>query len=86
MAPCCGQCGSSGKPCGPDEDPAPEDVDRFSDVTQNCPHCGTELYDDAELCWKCGLAVADKPKAGVSVYVVAVIVIMIVATVAWGLF
>lgn len=37
-----------------DEDPSPEDLERFGGVTVTCPKCGCELYDDAAVCWKCG--------------------------------
>ncbi|MBC7773570.1 MAG: hypothetical protein H7210_13830 [Pyrinomonadaceae bacterium] len=52
--PCCG-----GKDLGPmrdDEGPSEADIARFGDVTQTCPKCKSELYDDTEICWKCGHA------------------------------
>jgi len=45
-----------------DEDPSPEDVEVFGDVTVKCPKCGSVLYDDAELCWKCGHALSSADK------------------------
>jgi uncharacterized protein (DUF983 family) len=68
-----------------DEDPSDADVERFSDVTQKCPHCGTELFDDVELCWKCGLAVSDKPegKPASMIVVLVVVVLIIVVLVGW---
>ena len=39
------------------EAPSEEDIARFSDVTVKCPECGTELFDDVAVCWKCGRAV-----------------------------
>jgi len=41
-----------------DEGPSEADIERFGDVTQTCPACSAELYDDAEMCWKCGHAFA----------------------------
>lgn len=43
----------------PANDPYPleADLQRFSGITQTCPDCGTELYDDVEQCWNCGSAV-----------------------------
>jgi uncharacterized membrane protein YvbJ len=40
----------------PDEGPSPEDIARFGgdDRTGYCPHCGSEVWDDAERCPKCG--------------------------------
>jgi hypothetical protein len=43
---------------GPDGGPSEDDIARFGDVTVKCPECGTELYDDVALCWKCGRAVS----------------------------
>lgn len=37
-----------------DEGPSAEDLERFGDVTQKCPNCGTEIFDDVAVCWKCG--------------------------------
>lgn len=47
------------------EAPSEEDIARFSDVTVKCPECGTELFDDVALCWKCGRPVGSgAPAAG----------------------
>ncbi|MGE3109184.1 MAG: hypothetical protein AB7G11_15565 [Phycisphaerales bacterium] len=54
--PCCG-----GRDLGPLQDhegPSDDDIARFGDVTQKCPECRAELYDDAEVCWKCGCAIS----------------------------
>ena len=36
--------------------PSPEDLERFGDQRQHgwCPHCGAEVWDDAEFCPDCG--------------------------------
>jgi hypothetical protein len=36
-----------------DEDPSPEDIERFSDETAYCRDCGAEIWDAAEVCPKC---------------------------------
>jgi uncharacterized protein (DUF983 family) len=36
-----------------DEHPSQEDIDRFSDETGFCPHCGEEIWDDATQCHAC---------------------------------
>lgn len=41
----------------PDDGPSDDDIDRFGGVTQNCWRCGTELYDDATVCWNCQASV-----------------------------
>jgi hypothetical protein len=40
-----------------DEGPSEADLERFGGVTQTCPECGTELYDDVGVCWNCGTPV-----------------------------
>ena len=37
-----------------DEDPSPEDLERFSRDTAFCPDCGAEVWDQAEVCSACG--------------------------------
>ncbi len=41
----------------PDEGPSEDDLRRFGDVTVTCKGCGTELYDDAAVCYQCGRVV-----------------------------
>jgi uncharacterized paraquat-inducible protein A len=41
-----------------DEGPSQDDIDRFDDVTTTCKNCGTQLYDDVDVCWNCGHALA----------------------------
>jgi len=45
-----------------DDGPSDADIERFSDVTQTCPSCGTTLYDDVEVCWNCGHALGAERK------------------------
>ncbi len=52
-----------------DDGPSEEDLERFGDVTQTCPSCGTTLYDDAEICWKCGGAVQESLRPGIPKWV-----------------
>ena len=37
-----------------DEDPSPQDLERFGHETAYCPACGAEIWDQAELCPSCG--------------------------------
>jgi hypothetical protein len=53
---------SGPRPTSNDEGPRPEDIENFSDATVVCPKCRTTLYDDVELCWKCGHALNAKPE------------------------
>lgn len=39
-----------------DEGPSTDDVERFSDPTTRCRECGAEVWDEAEMCHKCGAA------------------------------
>lgn len=45
-----------------DEGPSAADIERFGDVTVSCPECGTEMFDDVAICWKCGHAVGVNAK------------------------
>jgi hypothetical protein len=37
-----------------DEDPSPDDLERFGNDTGYCPDCGAEIWDQAEFCPACG--------------------------------
>lgn len=41
-----------------DEGPSAEDIERFGDVTQKCPSCGREVFDDTDICYHCGHAIS----------------------------
>jgi predicted amidophosphoribosyltransferase len=43
-----------------DEDPSPEDLERFGHDTAHCPECGAEIWDQADLCPDCGAAVSGR--------------------------
>lgn len=64
-----------------DEGPSPEDIERFGDVTVTCPECGTEMFDDVAICWKCGHAVGvnAKKEGGPPLWVAAAAVLVILA-------
>lgn len=44
------------------EEPSDEDIEAFGDDADTdvveCPHCGREVYDDADRCGHCGMNVA----------------------------
>jgi hypothetical protein len=64
-----------------DEGPLPQDIERFGGVTVKCPECGTELFDDVALCWKCGFAVHSQPgpNNGLPLWAVFTVVVVILA-------
>lgn len=67
---------------GPDDGPSDADIARFGDVTVKCPECGTELYDDVALCWKCGRPVgpgAPKESNGAPLWII-ITVLAVIAT------
>jgi uncharacterized protein (DUF983 family) len=66
-----------------DEGPSAADLERFSDVTRRCPECGTEVYDEAELCWKCGRAFTRADAAGPPRWVIATVILVLVTIVLW---
>jgi hypothetical protein len=57
-----------------DEGPSEADLEKFGGVTRPCPECGTELYDDAEICWKCGHAISGESK-GLPIWVIVASVV-----------
>jgi uncharacterized protein (DUF983 family) len=59
-----------------DEAPSEEDLERFGDVTQKCPQCGTELYDDVEVCWKCGHALLSGPTTRTPAALIVVLIVV----------
>ena len=68
-----------------DEEPSEEDIERFGGATQKCPECGTELYDDVEVCWKCGRALmaGDRDSQKWVVWVAVVLVMVILGGALW---
>jgi uncharacterized protein (DUF983 family) len=62
------------------EAPSAADVERFGDVTVKCPECGTELFDDVAVCWKCGRALTTRDTGkGVPVWAIAALVVVVAA-------
>lgn len=61
-----------------DEGPSEADLERFSGVTRTCPECGAEMYDDVEICWKCGHALSGESK-GIPVWIVVTAVLALAA-------
>ncbi len=59
--------------------PSAADLAKFGEVTVKCPECGTELFDDVAVCWKCGRAqgagTPDESKTPVWFIVIAVVLI-----------
>lgn len=71
-----------------DEGPSPEDVERFSDATVECPRCGARLHDDVDLCYKCGHALGAEsgstmPGRGALIAIVLVVLVLTGATGYW---
>lgn len=64
---------------GPDENPSPEDIERFGDVTRTCPECRKDVFDDAAVCYHCGHAF-ERTAAGSGRskgWVVAVVIVLV---------
>ena len=47
-----------------DEDPSPEDLERFDHEDAHCPECGAEVWDQAEFCPACGTQVGGHTVGG----------------------
>lgn len=61
-------------------DTSPDD----QDATDECPHCGASIYDDAERCSNCGeyLSREDATGRGIPLRVVVVVGVLILIVVA----
>lgn len=70
-----------------DENPQEADVEAFGDVTVTCPKCRSTLYDDVEICWKCGHALrgADAPAKTWLVWVAGGLVAIFLFAMLWRL-
>jgi predicted RNA-binding Zn-ribbon protein involved in translation (DUF1610 family) len=63
----------------PDESDTNEDQD-----THPCPHCGKEIYDDAEQCPACGKYVGDGAPSRKPWWVILATAVLIAALIYWG--
>jgi predicted amidophosphoribosyltransferase len=64
--------------------PRQADIDALDDVSKPCPECRADLYDDAEVCWKCGHALrgeAAPPKAWVKWAAIVLLMVFVVLTI-----
>lgn len=46
-----------------DENPSPDDLERFSRDTAYCPDCAAEVWDQAEVCSSCGAYLHGDPSS-----------------------
>ena len=81
----CGCNPRSGPEFDPDcEGPSEEDLERFGGDTRPCPRCGSEIYDEAPFCHRCGVGLEDAPRKGSKALVVGVMVTLMVVLLLWG--
>ncbi|CAG1001862.1 hypothetical protein PHYC_02949 [Phycisphaerales bacterium] len=72
-----------------DENPSESDVEAFGDATVTCPECGASLYDDVQICWKCGHALSGAAKGPrpwviwVAIAMVALFMVGLLASAIW---
>ena len=64
------------------EGPSAADLDRFGGESVVCPECGFEVYDQAEVCPRCGRALTTLGGERASRWVVVVIVVVLAGLVA----
>ena len=46
-----------------DENPSPDDLERFRRDTAYCPDCAAEVWDQAEICSSCGAYLHGDPSS-----------------------
>tara|TARA_R110000782_G_scaffold19101_9_gene52059 strand:- start:21909 stop:22151 length:243 start_codon:yes stop_codon:yes gene_type:complete len=64
--------------------PSAADLDRFGDEMITCPSCGKKIYDQAEICPKCG-HVMEAPEKRLPLAVILVVVVLIALLLFWML-
>lgn len=58
--------------------PSRADLERFGDEFRTCPECGSAVYDQAELCHRCGHAFEEKSSSPpIWALMVAVVVLVV---------
>ena len=65
--------------------PSPEDLERFGSELRTCPECGSDVYDQAEMCPVCGRALS-QPSSGpgaLTIAIALVLVAMLAGVVVW---
>jgi hypothetical protein len=71
-----------------DEGPSGEDLEKFGDETVRCRECGADVWDEAEMCPKCGAAmergeVTLKPWVKWTAIALLVLIALWVVTLVW---
>lgn len=74
--------GGGGRGGGVDEGPSESDLEQFGGVTRPCPKCQTELYDEVEICWKCGHHLGGEREAP-PVWIIVTVVTLLFVIAGW---
>lgn len=64
------------------EGPSAADLDRFGDEMVTCPECGSDIYDQAEICPNCGRLLSG-PEKKLPLWTIAVAVLTIAMLLIW---
>ena len=59
------------------EGPSAADLDRYGDELVSCIHCGAKIYDQAELCPRCG-AIQEEVEGSLGWWVYFLVGLMVV--------
>jgi len=66
--------------------PSEHDLDRFGSEFKTCPECGSEAYDQAELCPSCGHAFDGADKlTNMPMWAMLVAGTLVVVFILWGI-
>lgn len=74
-----------------DEGPSDDEIEAFDDEDDadvvECPHCGREVYDDADRCPHCGMNVVRNRFPRWPIWFIITVIIVILIVLGWtGLF
>ncbi|MEM0984451.1 MAG: hypothetical protein AAGI17_10930 [Planctomycetota bacterium] len=60
------------------EGPSASDLERFGSEFRTCPECGSEVYDQADICQACGHVFA-QPGGGLPLWAVIAAIVVLAA-------
>jgi predicted nucleic acid-binding Zn ribbon protein len=66
------------------EGPSAADLDRFGDELVTCPNCGSQIYDQSEICPKCG-HILETPAKRLPLWTILIMILLVGLLLVWML-